>query len=140
MPFEYLEDVAIADVAFRAWGEHLEEVFAAAARATVRVMVQDLAAIAPQVERRVELEARTLEYLLFDFLQEFIYYKDAEGLLLLPSRVVLRGGFRLEAQLRGEILDPQRHELLVDVKAVTMHLFSLNQVPEGWKAQVVLDI
>ncbi|MCC7263695.1 MAG: archease [Candidatus Latescibacteria bacterium] len=140
MPFEFIEDIAIADVAFRAWGGSAEEVFAVSAAATLRVMVQDLAAIVPRVERAVRLEGADLELLLFDFLQEFLYYKDAEGLLLLPSRVAISPGFRLEASLWGEVLDPQRHELLVDVKAVTMHLFSLTNNTQGWKAQVVLDI
>jgi len=29
MPYEFLEDVAIADIAFRAWGTNLEELFKA---------------------------------------------------------------------------------------------------------------
>lgn len=140
MPFEFIEDVAIADVAFRAWGAGPEEVFAAAARATLRVMVQDLETIAPRLERVIHLQEGSLEYLLIDFLQEFIYYKDAESLLLLPAQIAIREGFHLEARLVGEALDPHRHELLVDVKAVTMHLFSLTNDTQGWKAQVVLDI
>lgn len=140
MPFEFIEDVAIADVAFRAWGASAEEVFAAAAAATLRVMVQDLDSIAHAEERPVELANAALDLLLFDFLQELIYYKDAEGLLLLPEDLEIQEGFRLRARLWGERLDPRRHELLVDVKAVTLHLFSLVADQEGWQAQVVLDI
>lgn len=140
MPFEFIEDIAIADVAFRAWGASVEEVFAAAAAATLKVMVQDLGSIAYSQERSVELANADLDLLLFDFLQELIYYKDAEGLLLLPDEIEIREGFRLRARLRGERLDPGRHELLVDVKAVTLHLFSLVADQEGWRAQVVLDI
>lgn len=140
MPFEFIEDVAIADVAFRAWGQSAEEVFAAAAAATLRVMVQDLATVAPRTERALGLGAADLEMLLFDFLQEFIYYKDAEGLLLLPAQLAINPGYRLEGRLVGEAMDPLRHELLVDVKAVTMHRLSLIRDPEGWEAQVVLDI
>lgn len=140
MPFEFIEDVALADVAFRAWGVSAEEVFAAAAAATLRVMVQDLDSITRRVERPLELTNSSLEFLLFDFLQEFIYYKDAEKLLLRPEEIEIREGFRLRARLWGEVLDLQRHELLVDVKAVTLHLFSLVGDQEGWRAQVVLDI
>ena len=43
MPYEYLEDVATADIAFRAWEPTLEGVFVAAADATMNVMVEDLA-------------------------------------------------------------------------------------------------
>ncbi|MBD0304867.1 MAG: archease, partial [Tolypothrix sp. T3-bin4] len=30
MPYEFLDDVATADIAFRAWGKDLEELFIAA--------------------------------------------------------------------------------------------------------------
>ena len=45
MPYTYLEEIAIADIAFRATGKTQEELFAAAADATVNVMVEDLATI-----------------------------------------------------------------------------------------------
>lgn len=140
MSFEFIEDIAIADVAFRARGATLEEVFAAAARATLRVMVEDLDTIARRAARPVELRGDSLEWLLFDFLQEFIFYKDAQGLLLLPDQLQIEPAHRLRAVLRGERLDPERHALLVDVKAVTLHRFSLVQTAQGWVAEVVLDI
>ena len=140
LPFEFIEDIALADVAFRAWGDSAEEVFTAAAAATMQVMVAELGSIAPQVERRAELAHAELDLLRCDFLQEFIYYKDAERFLLLPVELQLCAGYRLEARLCGEALDPQRHELRVDVKAVTMHRFSLVQDQAGWRAEVVLDI
>jgi SHS2 domain-containing protein len=40
----------------------------------------------------------------------------------------------------GEVLDPMRHDQVVDVKAVTLHRFQVARSPEGWKAFVILDI
>lgn len=140
MRFEFIEDIAIADVAFRAWGATVEEAFAASALATMRVMVEDLDSIGRREERQVELQHASLELLLFDFLQEIIFFKDAEGLLLLPEHLQIQPAYDLQARLRGERLDPQRHSLLVDVKAVTLHRFCLAQTAEGWRAEVVLDI
>lgn len=81
--------------------------------------------------------------LLFDFIQELIYYKDTEQLLLKPQRLDLdRQGnrYHLTAEMRGEILDPNRHDQGVDVKAVTLHQFELRQTDDGWTATVILDI
>ncbi len=36
--------------------------------------------------------------------------------------------------------DPVGYEALADVKAVTYHLFALEQTPQGWMARIVLDI
>jgi SHS2 domain-containing protein len=46
----------------------------------------------------------------------------------------------LEAIALGEKLDPERHHPRVDVKAVTLHHFSLKKTEGGWKALVILDI
>ena len=143
MNFEFIDDIAIADVAFRARGATLEEVFQAAAAATANVMVCDLESIARIEVRQVELRETRLDMLLFDFLQEIIFYKDAEGLLLLPDEMEMgeEGEEKfLRARLSGEFLDMERHPLNADVKAVTMHRFSLHQGPEGWQAEVILDI
>jgi SHS2 domain-containing protein len=143
MPYEYLEDVATADIAFRAWEPTLEGVFVAAADATMQVMVEDLASIQPVVERAITLENTSLEMLLFDFLQEIIYYKDAETLLLrVPTLRIAHQdqGYVLHAQGSGEQLQPERHHTRVDVKAVTLHRFALHKADDVWEAFVILDI
>jgi len=45
MPYEFLEDVAIADIAFRAWGTNLEELFKAVGM-PINTMIDNLEAIA----------------------------------------------------------------------------------------------
>ena len=142
MTFEFIDDITLADIAFRAWGPTLEEVFQAAARATMQVMVEDLESIRRWVVRQVEQEAESAEMLLFDFLQEIIFFKDAESLLLLPEEIHLQGerAMRLDARLSGEEVDIHRHQPRVDVKAVTMHCFALRRKGEGWEAEVVLDV
>jgi SHS2 domain-containing protein len=87
MPYEFLEDVATADIAFRAWGKDLEELFIAAGDATTNVMIDNLDAIALNETRTFTLENDALDMLLFNFLQEFVYYKDSDLLLLRAQQV-----------------------------------------------------
>ncbi len=143
MPYEYLDDVAIADVAFHAWGADLAEVFRAAWEATLAVMVSNPEAVALRETRTFTLENDALDMLLFNFLQEAIYLKDAEQLLLHVEslEVFAEGnGHCLHAVAAGEQLDPDRHEQVVDVKAVTLYDFQLKPTDHGWQATVVLDI
>lgn len=143
MPYEYLEDVATADAAFKAWDENLEGVFVAAGEAVMNVMVDELDSIHPTEKREIKLENDTLDLLLFDFLQEFIYYKDSELLLLRVPKVKIEekdGNYLLTAQGEGEKLDPNHHDMIVDVKAVTFHRFALEQTDRGWEATVILDV
>jgi SHS2 domain-containing protein len=141
--YEFLEDIATADIAFRAWGETLEETFRAAADATLNVMVEDLDSVEPRARREMKLANEAVDLLLFDFLQELIYYKDLETLLLRVEglRIASRHGRHiLEASACGEAIDPGRHRLRVDVKAVTLHGFSVQTTSDGWEARVILDI
>ena len=143
MPYEFLEDVATADIAFRAWGEGLEETFAAAADATINVMVEELDSVQAREERDLKLQNDALDMLLFDFLQELIYYKDCERLLLRVPQIQIEkkdNRYLLQATARGERLDPDRHRTRVDVKAVTLHRFRLEKTDRGWEASVILDI
>jgi len=143
MPFRYLEDRAIADVAFEAWGASLPELFIAAADATVNVMIRELSMIQPRERRQLRLEDEDADMLLFQFLQEMIFFKDAERLLLRVREIeIVRQEHRYVARANayGERIDARRHELIVDVKAVTLHRFSLTPTASGWKVEVILDV
>jgi len=143
MPYRFLEEIAIADVAFEAWGETLEEMFAAAADATMNVMVSDLDSIDQGHLREIEVSADAIDMLLFALLQEIIFFKDAEMLLLRVADVIIGGGdglYSAKARAYGDEIDPEKHELMVDVKAVTLHKFKVEQTARGWETLVVLDI
>jgi SHS2 domain-containing protein len=142
-PYRFREDVAIADVAFEAWGPTLEELFVAAADATTNTMAENLEAIEDRQRRPIRLEEESADLLLFRLLEELVYFKDAEGLLLRVPAVRIRhrdGALVLEAEARGEPLDPLRHRLQADVKAVTLHRLRVERTARGWEASVVLDI
>lgn len=143
MPYEFLEDIAIADIAFTAWGKDLAELFQAAGDAVINTMIDNLEEIAPQTSRTFNLENEELDMLLFNFLEEFIYYKDSEQLLLRSQQVQIDsrdGNYYLTALACGETLEPEKHHQRVDVKAVTLHRFKLEKIADGWKAMVILDI
>lgn len=143
MPYRFLEDVAIADVALEAEGRTLVELFGQAALALTNTMVKNPEKIEQAVSRAFDIKAEDREMLLFNFLQELIFLKDAE--LLLFNRFDLRISQRdsawiLEATVKGEKIAPERHELLADVKAVSFHKFSVLKTARGWKASVILDV
>jgi SHS2 domain-containing protein len=143
MPYQYLEEIGTADIAFEATGRDLPELFSAAADATMNVMIDNLDAIEPRETREIELSNDNIEMLLFDFLQELIYFKDARRLLLRVSEAQIEQkaeAYSLKAKLAGEQLDDARHHQRADVKAVTLHGFSIKKEDGGWKARVLLDI
>ena len=143
MPYEYLEEIGTADIAFEATGRDLSELFRDAADATTNVMIDNIEAIQPRETRQIELSNDKLDMLLFDLLQELIFLKDAERLLLRMRQLEIEEKDKklcLHGIAEGEPLDPERHHQRADVKAVTLHDFSVEQMESGWKARVLLDI
>ena len=143
MAYRFLEEIGTADIAFEATARDLPELFRDAADATTNVMIDNLDAIEPRETRRIELSNDELDMLLFDLLQELIYLKDSERLLLRIQNVHIdekEGTYFLKATGEGEPLNAERHHQRADVKAVTLHDFSVERVDDGWKAQVLLDI
>jgi SHS2 domain-containing protein len=98
------------------------------------------------VRRKVFLEEPDLELLMLRFLNELVYLRDAEQLLLLPRRVrvSVNDGAQLEADLVGEAIDAERHRMDAEVKAATAHGLRIARATAGeggrWEASVTLDV
>ena len=143
MPYHFLEDVSIADVAFEARGKTLNELFTNAALAVTNTMVKNVKTVGQSVVKDVELEADNPEMLLYRFLQELVFYKDAELLLFSGYDFEVRREiekWHLKAVLRGEELSRDKHELAADVKAVSLHNFKVQKTTKEWRAEVILDV
>lgn len=143
MPYRFLKDIATADVAFEAWGDTREELFIQCAAALLRTMVEEPEQVQRLLELSIRVENEALDLLLYSFLEELVFYKDARRLLLHADQIEIReekGVFSLAAIVQGEEINPLRHSMLVDVKAVTLHKFKVFFEEGAWKATVILDI
>src|SRR3972149_3195132 len=141
MPYRYLEDIATADAAFEVKGRTLEELFRDAAIATFEVMVE-MKSVKNEITKTIELENKTVEGLLFDWLSELVYLKDAEAIVFGKFDVNIRKNdvYKLNASASGEGIDPEKHNLRSDVKAVTYHMYEVKEAKDHWSAKVILDI
>lgn len=142
MAYTFLEDVAIADVAFEASGDDIAELFKSCAEATFEVMA-DLTTVGQDTEKKIRLENKKVDKLLYEFLEELIYLKDLDCLLFSDFDIKIKkedGIYQLEATAYGSTINSEKQDLKADVKAVTLHMFEVKQTKDGWKARVVLDI
>jgi SHS2 domain-containing protein len=147
MPWHFLDDRAVADLAFSATGATLEELFQSAVDALVSAIVADLGSIVPRERREIMHTAETVDDLLFELMQKVISSKDNDGLLLRVESIRVTEGSggalpvaSLKAVLKGDRIDPKRHELSADVKAVTLYRGRIEPVQDGWEAEVALDV
>jgi SHS2 domain-containing protein len=138
MPFKINEEIAIADVAIEVWAETIEGLFQDSGLAVSEVMV-DTKTVEQKIELDISLNSTSVEMLLYDFLSEIVYLKDAKSLLFSRFDVKINE-LDLFAKLWGEKIDRERHHLRTDVKAVTFYRFEAKKENGIWKAEFVLDI
>jgi SHS2 domain-containing protein len=139
--FEFVEG-ATSDLFFVAQGPTVEAAFAAAGQAFLAATVEEPEAVERRERRSVVLEEPDLELLLVRFLNELVYLRDAEELLLHPEHleIVWDGSVQLRADLSGERIDRQRHALASEVKAATAHGLRVAKTTDGWSATATLDV
>jgi SHS2 domain-containing protein len=140
--YRYLDEIALADVAFEVLGDSLPDVYAGATQAILETLANP-ATVGASWERAITLSDQDLSNLLFEWLSEIVYWKDAAGVVFreAPLTVSLTSGiWTLQARLVGAPVDQQRQELRNDVKGITKHLYELKQDGNQWKATVVLDV
>ena len=143
MSFHILEDAPPADVGFVASGATLDECFRAAADATLEVMLGNPDALQLRERRALHVESESADLALLKLLEELIYYKDTDGVFLRVTHVHVghdNDHWVVDATAEGEAIDPARHQLSGDVKAVTLHRLRVEQINGAWQATVVLDI
>jgi SHS2 domain-containing protein len=143
--YTFLDDAPPADVGFEADGATRDECFRAAADATLETMLANPDSLQRRQRREAHVEHEEIELALVRFLEEMIYHKDADQLLLRATDVrVRRDGegqpWKIDATFEGEQIDPSRHELANDVKAVTVHRLKVERRGDRWRATVVLDV
>src|SRR5690242_5490805 len=135
--YEFFEHTA--DLGVRVRAADLDTLFAEAARALFAAVVDNLDAVRPLQRVDVTLTGTDREYLLFDWLKALLYRFDAEHLVFGRFEVrVTAGG--LTGTAWGEPLDPDRHELGHEVKAITYHGLRVEPEADGWLAEVIVDI
>jgi len=140
--FRILDDIALADIAFEAEGDSPEELFRAATQALLETLA-DPATVGNEWEQQITQADDDLDTLLFDWLSEIVYWKDAAGVVFREAKPTLsceQGIWTLQARLVGSPVDRLKQELRSDVKGVTKHLYGIKRIGSVWKATVVLDV
>ena len=140
--FRFLDDIAVADLAFKAEGDSVAELFRAATEALLETLAET-STVAVTWERTIEHASGELDELLFEWLSDLVYWKDAAGVVFHDADLsVIHDGatWMLAAVLRGAPVDRATQTLHHDVKGVTKHLYEVKQQGMHWYAQVVVDV
>lgn len=127
------------DLGIVVYGKDLPELFAHAAWAMFDVM-SDVTTIQPRQTIALSVSATDLEDLLVRWLSELLYLYDTQRLLCCAFTLTTLEPTHLTAIVAGEPLDPARHPIDTEIKAVTYHQLAIAQMAGGWQACVIFDL
>ncbi len=137
-PYEVLEHTA--DIGILVRGKRVEELFEKAAYAMFD-LITDIEKVYAVGKYRVRIESPTLEDLLVDYLSELLYVYSVEFVLMSDFNVIIHKrdeNYTLSGVALGEPIDKSRHNIKMEIKAVTYHELEIN-LKEGY-AKVLFDI
>ena len=126
-----------ADVAVEATGDSLGEAFAAAGAGFTAAHCETVPATGERFGFGVSADSR--EALLFDYLDELVYRRDADAVLPTDHEMAIHwnGTWVAEAYARGVPVDAVDAR---EIKAVTYSEMVVEETDDGWRCYVVLDV
>lgn len=144
MPFETFEHTA--DLGLRITAATLPELYVESGLAFFSLIVENLKTINPteklhfQIGRETDCpEEEWRDNLLVDWLGELLFSFETEHRLFskFEAKLTDQG---LEIDAWGETVDPMRHDLELDIKAVTYHGLYVREVDGQFEAEVIIDL
>ena len=134
--YEYLD--VTADIGFKAYGESLNEAFENAGLAIFNI-ISDTANVEPKKEISFKIRSEDEISLLYDFLEELLFYHEIEFMLFSEFHVEIDDMLQLRATIRGEAIDWDRHERKTEIKAITYHKMDVRKT-DIFEVQAIVDL
>lgn len=132
--YKFLEHTA--DIKIQAFGKSVEEVFENCALAMFNSMSDEN--VKKKVKKKIQVEGKDYESLLYNFLEELLFLLDSEGFFLSGVENLRIKNNKLTAQVVGD--SAENYNLETDIKAITYSEMFVREEKNKWIAQVVLDI
>ncbi len=135
-------DITTADIAFKAYGKDINELFENSAFALFSI-IGNISKVDRKIKKDVKCEANDLISLMFNWLNELLFLSDSEYVIFSNFKVDIKkineSNFVLNAICEGEKIDEKKHEIKTHVKAATYHNMKIEK-NDVWEAQVILDV
>ena len=134
--FEYFE--ATADIGFKAYGKTMDDAFENAGLAIFNI-ISDTEDIEPSTEISFEVTSEDNVSLLYDYLEELLFYHEVEFMLFSEFDVKIDDGFHLTATIKGESINWDKHERKTEIKAITFHMMEVKR-SDVIELQAIVDL
>lgn len=134
--FEYFD--VTADIGFKSYGKNLNQAFENAGLAIFNI-ISDTKDINPTNEISFEITSEDEVSLLYDYLEELLFYHEVEFMLFSEFHVEIDENLKLKATIKGEEIDWDKHERKTEIKAITFHKMHVKKT-DSVELQAIVDL
>ena len=137
---EWLEELDhTADTGIIVTAPGLKELFGRAAWDMFSV-ITDLSPVQPRVATQLSVEATDQRALMVKWLSELNVQHVTKHWLFSRFDITELDDTHISADVHGEPIDPARHTIYTEVKAITFHDLRIEKEGGLWKAQIIFDL
>lgn len=134
--YEYFD--VTADIGFKAYGENLNQAFENAGLAMFNI-ITDTSNVSPSKEISFEISSEDNVSLLYDYLEELLFYHEIEFMLFSQFAVGIDENLHLKATIKGEKINWDKHERKSEIKAITFHKMDV-KLQKTVELQAIVDL
>jgi SHS2 domain-containing protein len=127
------------ELAVRITGSSQADLFANSAFALFDVMT-DVAAINIKESISLEVEGNDRDDLMVNWMRELLYLYQSSGYLLKEFKIGQVKDTIVKAEVCGEKIDPDRHEVKQEIASVAAHKSRMEKTGNQWIAQVIFEL
>ena len=128
-----------AELAVKVFGNSQANLFINSAFALFDLMI-DIDKVEVKERVPLDLEGADGDELLVNWLRELLYLYQGGGYLLREFHIKEVKDTMIRAEVCGEKIDPDRHEIRKEISAVAYHKSRMQQTGDQWTAQVIFEI
>jgi SHS2 domain-containing protein len=128
-----------SEIAVRVTGNSQADLFINSAFALFDVMA-DMKAIEVKERLPLEVEGSDRDDLMVNWVRELLYLYQSSGYLLREFRVREVKDTIVRAEVGGEKIDPDRHEINQEIASIAFHKSRMEKTGNQWTAHLIFEI
>lgn len=128
-----------SDLVIRVFGKSQAELFANSAFALFDLMT-DMGRVEASEHLPLEVEGADRDDLMVNWMRELLYLFQGSGYLLKEFQIREVKDNYVRGEVSGEKFDPDRHEIVREIRSVISHQSRMGTTGDQWTAQVIFEI
>ena len=129
-----------SELAVKVVGDSQADLFTNSAYTLFDVMVADLDKVDCKDHIPLEIEGTDRDDLMVNWMRELLYLYQGSGYLLKDFQIREVKDTIVKAEVAGEKIDPDRHEIKQEIAAIAFHKSRMDKTGNQWTAQVIFEV